>query len=362
MTDSNQNMQQSDEMTLKELILLIQEYWGGLWGKKWYIIAAGLIGGFIFGVIEYRKPVTYTAELTFMVNEDEGGGLGAFGGLAASFGIGGGGSSEYNLEKMLSLLRSRQIIQEVVFEQIEINGKLDYFANHFIEEYDLHNQWLKNDSLQNFYFTRNDVNQFSKWENSALKTLKAILVGSEKRVGKLNSNLNDETGIISLSYGAENEILSTRFLNALFEELSKYYILKVTEKQKITLQLTELKRDSLRGELDELQLKLLNIKDTQRGVLLSQYSSKKLQIERDYNVCLIAYGEAVKNYEIADFALKSQTPFVQAIDRPIPPIEPNKTLITILKKVIIGGIVGGFLATLVFIVSHIYSSVMNDVE
>ena len=77
MADSNQNMQQSDEITLKELILLIKEYWGVLWGKKWYIIIAGLVGGLIFGIIEYRKPVTYTAELTFMVNDNEGGGLSA---------------------------------------------------------------------------------------------------------------------------------------------------------------------------------------------------------------------------------------------------------------------------------------------
>ena len=127
MTDSNQNMQASDEITLKELILLIKEYWGVLWTKKWYIIAAGLIGGLIFGIIEYRKPVTYTAALTFMINEDDGSSLGALGGLAASFGFGSAGTGEYNLEKMISLLKSRNLIQQGLFEKVEINGKLDFF-------------------------------------------------------------------------------------------------------------------------------------------------------------------------------------------------------------------------------------------
>lgn len=221
MTDSNQNMQQSDEMTLKELILLVKEYWGLFWVKKWYIIIAGLIVGLIFGIVEYRKPVNYKTELTFMVNEDEGGGLRALGGLAASFGFGNGGSSEYNLEKMLALLKSRQIIQQVIFEKIEINGKLDFYANHLIEEYDLHDRWQKNDSLKNFYFTENDINQFTKWENSALKTLKFILVGSKKTRGIIKSSLNEETGIISLSFSAKNETLATGFLNALFNELSQ---------------------------------------------------------------------------------------------------------------------------------------------
>ena len=76
MTDSNQNMQANDEMTLKELILLVREYWGVLWEKKWYIFITGLIMGLIFGVLELQKPTTYSAKLTFMINEDDGSGLG----------------------------------------------------------------------------------------------------------------------------------------------------------------------------------------------------------------------------------------------------------------------------------------------
>ena len=120
MTDSNQNMQASDEITLKELILLIKEYWGVLWGKKWYIIIAGLIGGLIFGIIEYRKPVTYTAELTFMVNEDSGGSSGGAAAILGQFGFGGGAGSEYNLDKIIQLSKSRRIAENVLFDSINI--------------------------------------------------------------------------------------------------------------------------------------------------------------------------------------------------------------------------------------------------
>ena len=96
--------------------------------------------------------------------------------------------------------------------------------------------------------------------------------------------------------------------------------------------MTESKRDSLRVVLDDLQFKLLNIKDSQREIILNQYESKRLQLERDYNVCTVAYGEAVKNYEIADFALKSQTPFIQVIDRPLVPLKPNNTFNSCLIK------------------------------
>ena len=136
---------------------------------------------------------------------------------------------------------------------------------------------------------------------------------------------------------------------------------KTIEKQKLTYDISKFKTDSLKAKLDYLQSKLLNIKDSRKSLALSRFDAEKLKIERDYQTSLIAYGEAVKNTELADFILKSKTPFIQAIDRPIPPIKPNKTLITILKKFIIGGVVGCFLAALGLIVSRIYSSVMNDV-
>lgn len=38
---------QEDEISLKDLILKIKEWWQYLWSKKWIIIAAGLIGGLL---------------------------------------------------------------------------------------------------------------------------------------------------------------------------------------------------------------------------------------------------------------------------------------------------------------------------
>ena len=105
-----------------------------------------------------------------MMNDDEGGGLGSLGGLAASFGFGGGGSGEFNLEKMLSLLKSRNIIQQGLFEKAELGGKTDFFANHLIAEYDFHKKWEDKEDLKDFVF-KNDSNKtdflsyISKYKN-----------------------------------------------------------------------------------------------------------------------------------------------------------------------------------------------------
>ena len=349
MIDSNEKIKDSKDLTLKELILKLKEFLFEIL-NNWKLILLIMIP--IISFYMYRTfniPNTYTGKLTFMINDSESDALGALGGLVTSFGLGKSNQGEYNLEKMQSLLKSRQIIQKGLFRKVEIEGKTDFFANHIIKYHDVHEDWRKIDSLNAFYFKYDDFTQFSKWDNKALKYIKLLVVGSESVDGMLNSSLNENTGIITLSMESEEEYLAIDFLNVLFDELSEYYIEKTIEKQKITLQLTEFKRDSLRASMDILQSKLLNIKDTHRGISLKKNTAEELKLERDYKVGMIAYGEAVKNYELADFILKSKTPFIQPIDRPLAPLRPNKTVIVYIIRLIISGFLSFILAIFLII-------------
>ncbi|MFK7776062.1 MAG: hypothetical protein AB8F94_28325, partial [Saprospiraceae bacterium] len=293
------------------------------------------------------------------MNEDDGSGLGALGGLAASFGFGGGGGGEFNLEKMLSLLKSRNIIQQGLFEKTEIDGVVDFFANHLIREYDFHEEWEESETLKDFTFKNEKVDEFTRTDYEALKSVYAKIVGSDKTQGILSSNINEDTGIMTLNIESVNETLSIKLLNSLFEKLSTFYIDKTIEKQKQTYEITKNKTDSLLGVMNYVQARLLKVKDTRRNTTLNQYRSEELKLEREYQINLIAYGEALKNREIADFTLKSKTPFIQSIDLPIPPLEPNKTLTTYIKQIIIGGILGVFLAIAFIIGRKIYRDTME---
>ena len=62
-----QDEKYDDEITLKELILKVQEYWRELW-KHWLLIALVAMPFVIYKIyIAYKTPVTYPAKLTFMV-------------------------------------------------------------------------------------------------------------------------------------------------------------------------------------------------------------------------------------------------------------------------------------------------------
>lgn len=357
-----QNYIEEDEITLKELIIKVQEFFQEVL-KNWRLVILITIPFVLYFFYQtYKTPITYTSELTFMMNDDEGGGLGSLGGLAASFGFGGGGSGEFNLEKMLSLLKSRNIIQQGLFEKVALDGETDFFANHLIKEYDFHEKWNKNESLKGFLFKNDQVAEFNRVEYKALKKIYTKVIGSGKTQGLLSSNINEDTGIMTLNIESTNEALSIKFLNSLFRKLSAFYIDKTIEKQQQTYEITKNKADSLLGVMNFAQNRLLKLKDSNRNTTLNQYRSEELKLERDYQISLIAYGEAIKNKEIADFTLKSKTPFIQSIDLPIPPLSPDKSLVSYIKQIIIGGILGVFLAIAFILGRKIYRDTMYSVN
>jgi len=350
-----QNYMEEDEITLKELILKIKEFFQEV-VKNWFLVLSiTLLIVLYFFLKTYSAPVTYTSELTFMMNDNESSASGGLGGLAATFGIGGGAGSDFNLEKMMTLLHSRNIIQQGLFEKAEINGNGNYFANHLIQEYDFHDEWKEIESLKGFLFKNDNVKEFTRLENKILKILHDLV---SKEI--LSSNIADNTGIMTLNIESTNEDLSIEFLNALYEKLTSFYVNKAIEKQLQTYKITKSTVDSLSGVMDYAQKRLLKIKDSNRNITLNQYKLEQLNLERDFQVTLLAYGEALKHKEIAEFSLKSKTPFIQLIDRPIPPLPPNKSIITYIKQIIIGGILGVFLAIAFIIGRKIYRDTMES--
>src|SRR5690554_6978570 len=90
MNTNNSNIHSNpanDEISLKELILKIQEWWRYLLSKWLVILIVGILGGILGLLYSLNKKPTYIASLTFVLEEESKGGLGSLGGLAAMAGI-----------------------------------------------------------------------------------------------------------------------------------------------------------------------------------------------------------------------------------------------------------------------------------
>jgi len=103
--DQEQTLNDSDEISLKELILKIQSWWRYLLSKWKIILAAGIIGGVIGYTYAYFKKTIYKAELSFALQDEKSvDGLSSATGLASQFGIdvgGAGAGGEFSEDNLL---------------------------------------------------------------------------------------------------------------------------------------------------------------------------------------------------------------------------------------------------------------------
>ena len=120
-----------DEISLAELWLKVQSMIKFLWKKKFWIIGIS----FLFAVLGYLKVYTakpsYSASLTFSLEQgSDGGGLL---GLAYQFGFSmGAGGDGLGGDNLLSLMKSRRIVQDVLFSPTPKMSDSIALINHYI--------------------------------------------------------------------------------------------------------------------------------------------------------------------------------------------------------------------------------------
>lgn len=347
-----------DEITLKELILKLQEFWQELWKQKFWIAAVGFSVAGIFVYNALTTPPTYPATLTFMVNEDGSRGGGGVSSILGQFGFGGGGKGgKFNLDKIVKLTSSRNIVQGALFSKTVIDEKEDYIANHIIRVYELKEKWRDGGMIPvDFIFSHDSISQFDIVENKVLKSVHALVVGSED--GIMSQSYDKDTGILSLSANSQSEVLSIQVVHTIYARLSDYYISRAIEPQQKTYNAIKSKTDSLRTRLRSLTYQQADYQDRNLDVLFQRDVVKKQELGFEQTATAKAYAEALKNLELADFTLKNKTPAFQIIDAPIVPLSPSQS--SLVKSIAIGGILGGFLAVLFFVIRKIIRDAMSE--
>ncbi len=347
----------NDEISLREIILKLQDYGRTLWRSKAWIIIAMILGGVFFGLLNRMESPVFPAKLTFMINEDDAGSKLGLGSVLGQFGLG-GSSTEFNLDKILELSKSRKITQNVLFNEEEMFGKKDYLANHLIDYLDSLGVWGKRSlqkrwfgpaeklPLKGFTFSHDSLAAFTKLENKALKSLHAHIIGN-KEAGldpMLETEYSETSGIMELKTRTHKAELSARITNNVYEELSEYYIDKTIEKQKFTYDILKQKTDSIAGALSYAQTKLASFKDRSQSIFTRTEGLTEQKLMLEIQKLTIMYSEAEKNLQVADLSLKNKTPYIQLIDEPLLPIPPNKP--SIITELIKGLLLGFFLCGL----------------
>jgi hypothetical protein len=351
---------QDDEITLKELILKIREFWQELWRRKLLIVLLSLIvAGLFFGKGMLDKT-TYSAGLSFMVAEN---GSSEQGRALTPYGMDFGSVGN---NKITELARSGRIIHAILLDKVAIGNKYDFIGNHIIDSYGLQSKWNEEPiipeyehlHLKDFYFTEDSVETFSQREYSALNTVHELLSGNNllDEKGVMTISYNDDTDIFRLNVEVLNEQLSMRLIVAIFNELREFYIEETIGRPQRTFELLRSQSDSLAIVLKRAESNLAGASDY-RGFTSSLSGLRRTELQRELVLIEQEYGEVLRNKKSMEVLLSNEMPEFQIIDQTFIPVKNQSSK---LKSLILGGILGFFLSGIYVLGAKIVRDAMAE--
>ena len=347
-----------DEISLKDLIKIIQSWFSLLYKNSLTILLVGTIGaGLGFYLAFSTKPV-YKAESKFVVKEGGPSGLsGSLGNLSSLLG-GGGGSS---LDRTVAVIGSERVMGKVLLSTIQIADKSDLVINHYIQlDSELQDKWAKDTSLAKARFTGSDTisKLFNFPQRKAFKSVLAAFIGDKEEL--VSKTFDKKTGIISLIVSHPNEEFAIEVNRLIFDELKLFMREQSSETANMNVELLTKKVDSIQGELNGVRRALARRTDQSVGLLLNEDKVELKSLAVKEQILLTMYGEAQKNLETFLFMGQSASNASQLnlIDSPFSPIKPDE------KSKLLYAIAGFFLASFFcfafILLRRWYKNVMAD--
>ena len=352
----------NDEISLKELLLKIKEWFIFLKSKWKTIFLAGVIGGLIgLTFVWFEKP-TYKATLTFALEEDKGGGGGLGGalGLASSFGIdlgGAGGGGAFASSNLAALMKSHLIIEKVLLDSYNVNGKTRTLADYYIQIKDLRKAWSTKPDLYNIQFSpKADRSKFNRVQDSILFELHKQLTKKEN----LDIIQKDKkVTIVAIEVNSNDELFSKLFCEAVANETSEFYIQTKSKKARMNTNVLQKQADSIRAVLNNnitgVAREADNVYNLNPTLNVRSANSKKIQVDVTANTEVLK--QLIVQLELSKITLRKETPLIQLIDRPVLPLEKKK--FGKLKALIMGGFLSGLLTVLHLIFGQLFKKIFD---
>ena len=365
-TESQQHINNdTDEISLKELILKIQEWWRYLLSKWMIILAFGLLGGALgFWYASTKKPI-YTATTTFVLEDEKlgGGGLGSLAGLASMAGVDvGSGGGIFQGDNILQLYKSRKMLQQTLLTSITVDGKVQTLLERYIQFNELNEKWQEKPELLKLKFKADSLiegNVFLKPDrlrDSLITTIVNDISKSYLSVVKPDKKLS----IIKVDVKAKDEIFAKAFNENIVKNVNDFYLQTKTKKSIQNVQIMQRKTDSVRAVMNGAIYSAVAVADATPNLNPTRQvqriaPAQKAQFSAETNKAIL--GSLVQNLEMSKVALMKETPLLEVIDEPIYPLQKEK--FGYAKGIIFGGLLFGFLAILYISISKIFKVIMR---
>lgn len=348
-----------DEITVKDLILKVQELIRYLKTKWLVIILCGILGGGLGIVASIMKRPMYVATLSFVLEENsKGGGLGNYAGIASSLGFdlgGGGNSGIFAGDNIIEFLRSRLMVENALLKPVTINGRQTNLAEYYIQINDLRKRWEKNPRLANVHYPAGqDRASFTLVQDSILSELHEVILKRNMSVAKPDKKLS----FINVSCMSPDELFSKTFTELLVQEATRFYVETKTQRSKVNVDYLQAKADSIMRLLDKKTYSAALAQDLNLNPARSVATVNTELVTRDKVVLQTMYAEVVKNLELSRMNMAQETPIIQVVDRPILPLKKER--LSIPRGVATGVFAGVFISILLLLAMRVYRGIMRS--
>ena len=331
-----------DEITLKDIILKIQQWWAIVWPQRTKIIALSLTIGLMAALYtKFIAKPTYTASYQLFFQEESGGLSGAMR-LASSFGLGGGGGSASSSATVQEFITSRNNIAYAMTAELENGRLIDRYYQEAIEE---------NEEFAQEFTSKFGANQ--RYTDSVL-----IQVAQGFNAGVLSASFDEESGVLGFSVVTFDESFTYDLATLLVENTEAQFKDWKKEKGLAAVAAFQKKVDSLELSLDATLRRLGEYQDQNNSLISAVDKMEQMRLTIDMEALKVAYGEYIKGLEMSKAELMNLEGPFKYFDEPVFPLQKNKG--SAAKAGVFGSIITGFLLVLFFIGRVEASNIMAD--
>ncbi|MEN5380458.1 lipopolysaccharide biosynthesis protein [Sphingobacterium kitahiroshimense] len=349
------------EISLKELILKIQELYRYLFSKWYIIMLVGLLGGALGYFYAVRKEPLFTATTTFVLETGEkNGGMGEMAGLAALAGLdlSGGGNNLFQGDNLFALYKSRTMLEQALLSPNPSDPK-ELLINLYIRfnKIALKNEKVPNQAIIDFKQDPKLLDRTSlRQRDSLLSKFTQAIVNNNLTVEKADK----KSTIIKVEIKSHNEDFSKSFNEVLVNAVNNFYINTKTKKSLNNIAILQHKTDSVRSVLNgsisaaayavDVTPNLNPTRQAQRIVPV-----QRSQVSSETNKAILS--QLVQNLELSKMNLMKEAPLIEKVDQPIYPLPMSK--FGKAKGIILGTILFTFCAITFLCLRKLYIQILR---
>lgn len=324
MSQQNTSYPYEPEFSLKRLLTQRVGDLKYIWGFKKGLAITFIIGALAGAFAAWYKSPTYTARLTFVVDDSKslggGGGLSALAGLAGvDLNSLGGASGVLAGDNVEELIKSRKLMQQTLLTAYDSSQTL---ADRYAAAYKLDKKWLKySPDGKVVRFPLNGVNA-NRLQDSLLHEMVELILDNDFGITKTDKKLS----FFEVNTTMKDEKLAQLFCRRMIDQSTDFFISTKTQRLRNNVSRLQHIADSV-GLLLNHKTYASAAADGNIIDLNPAYSAANADIEvkqRDKTLLSSVYTETVKNLEASKTMLAQETPTVQIVDEPDLPLKKNR--------------------------------------